>query len=36
MGLNFSIDKHVSPLDDILELNPQRLASAEFKNEIPE
>ena len=30
------MDKHVSPLEDILELNSKRLANTIFENDIPD
>ncbi len=36
MGSKLSIDKHVSPLEDILELNPKRLAEIQLESDIPD
>jgi hypothetical protein len=36
MGARLSIDKHVSPLEDILELNPKRLANTRFESDTPD
>lgn len=36
MGTRISIDKHVSKLEDILELNPKTLSTIRFENSIPD
>lgn len=35
MGSKLSIDKHVSPLEDILQINPVKLAKINFESDIP-
>jgi hypothetical protein len=34
MGVKISIDKHVSELDDILEMSPQYLSRVQFDSKI--
>ena len=34
MGVKISIDKHVSELDDILEMSPQYLSKVQFESKI--
>lgn len=36
MGSKISIDKHVSSLDDILNMNPLNLFNIQFNNKIPD
>jgi len=36
MGSKISIDKHVSNLEDILEMNPKFFAKLKFENKIPD
>lgn len=36
MGSKISIDKHVSYLDDILEMNPKYFNKLKFDNKIPD
>lgn len=36
MGSKISIDKHVSYLDDILEMNPKYFSKLKFDNKIPD
>jgi len=34
MGVKISIDKHVSELDDLLEMNPNYLSKVQFESKI--
>jgi hypothetical protein len=36
MGSRISVDKHVSNLQDILELNPKLLEKVKFESNIPD